>query len=286
MPEPNIYIYRYLVHIKERVFPLREPFSEMKMLLKIVCLVACLCLAKITDAAAVKRSDCDSQLPTVDEAAAGILILTDQELQGFPTVKNYSETYCRELPLRTKIFNTFKPCLKPFVRSLYAMVAKSIRKIGKDICGDDAKKAKAHREMECLNPETKPLFTNVTVKILGALHSVSQIDDSNNIIPGLCCVFKTWQEETIEILEPVCEIHGRKSSAKFFVELIRGLFEEATDLLCANYQGPDGCSAPNLMKILNEVYVNNNSTIETLEYKSPVVDLITILERMDEKLNV
>lgn len=257
------------------------------MLFKISCLVVCLCLSGNTEAAAVKPDDCDAQIPAVDEAAAQILILTDQELQGFPTVQNYSETYCHDLPIHIKTFNKFKPCLKPFVRSLYAMVAKSIRKIGKDICGDDEKKAKAHREMECLNPKTKPLFTDVTVKILSALHSVANISDSNNIIPATCCVFQTWQNETTEILEPACEIHGRRSSAKFFVGLIRSLFEEATDLLCSKYHGPDGCSTPDLKVIMDDVYFSNtNSTVEDISYKSPIVDLIAILERMDEKLNV
>jgi hypothetical protein len=92
-------------------------------------------------------------------------------------------------------------------------------------------------------------------------------------------------------MEAECARMGKPGSGLFMMNFFRALFVDAVDIMCGKYSKRSDCMGPKITQIMDQM-VRRRQNITSLPaadrfpFKSPVLPVLTILDRMDGKVNI
>lgn len=234
---------------------------------------------------AKKKVDCVAQKVLLDVAVDNMTMMMNEWETGFATIEEFNDDYCVPFQEWFKVFNIYKSCLKAFPRTLFAFVGTNIKKMHKEFCQTENKKSIAFNHLTCFKPSNKPFFSKISHRIKNFANFISNVADVDEMIPGFCCGYLNLTAGLDVEFEQECRRQGKPGSGRFMVDIVKALFVDAVDVMCGTHSKPEDCKSPKLVSLLDEM-VTQSQNVTTFPFKSPVIPVLKILQRMDGKVNI
>ena len=228
--------------------------------------------------------DCDSQKMLLDGAVDNMTMLLNEWETGFTSVEDLNNEYCIPFPEWFRVMNAYKRCLKAFPRTLFAFVGTNIKKIYKEFCMTEEKRIFAYSHLSCMKPSNKKFFTDISIQVRNFADFMSKVP-IDDVIPGFCCGYLNLTNDFEERFENECTRQGKQGSGRFISNIIKSLFIDSIDIMCGKYSKPDDCNEPRLGRMLDDMLTQSRNRTK-FPFKSPVVPVLKILDRMDGKVNL
>ena len=212
-------------------------------------------------------------------------MVVNNRVTGYSSIDEFDKQYCVPFNAWLRSYNSYKPCLAPFPRSLFSYVGTNMKKTHSDFCGE--KKQIAFDHLKCLSPETKPTFRRTGLQVLHFADFISKLPETNQIIPTFCCAYQKLTKLFEKRLEKLCSSKGYKGAGTFLIEILMAVMEDTVDMMCGAYQGSGECQQSVMQqRVSTMIKQARNVTTASFKFQSPIEPLILILERMDDSLTI
>ena len=185
-----------------------------------------------------------------------------------------------------KTISDYRPCLRAFPKQLFSMVLANAKKNVKSICTTSKQRTQLVDNLKCFTNETWPEFVQLGYDITSLVDYLANLDNIDNIIPGLCCGYHLIMEVGREKISSLCSQQGVGSSGpEYFLGLVQAAMSDAIDMMCGAYATIDMCEKKN-PDLVQEVKMAQNTTANNSYNHTMVIPFLKVIDRIDRETNL
>lgn len=186
--------------------------------------------------------NCSTWRSQVNEYGPRVFMVGDRSFVVPNSVDEIQDVTCPRIKeAGERLRDIFKSCLRPFPRTLAALVIRRARRTMRTKCNDRKEKALIMHHLSCLRPADKiGLFHDVIDEYSRQLVHIQGNVAPKNMLDVACCMYIDGRKHTREIARRFCDAEA----VTYAVKLIDDLMQEAMDLACSTYiRNNDKCIA-------------------------------------------
>lgn len=190
-------------------------------------------------------------------------------------------SFVRKIDQWNQPIKKYRSCLKGFQRSLYVIIATRIRKIQKSICSTDEKMDEAFNHAKCVTNETLPVFQHLAYQVRSLFTTLSALESSDDVIPGLCCGMHGFIDVARPKLHETCTPRTGPKTSDYLIGLVNQVFSDVLDMMCGRYPSLEKCKElqPEVTKKINNAFATAKPS------RTPIFNrFLTIMSQFDEAL--
>ena len=119
-----------------------------------------------------------------------------------------------------KVIEEYKPCLRTFPRHLFSIVLSDARKNSKRVCSTIENRIEAVENLKCVTNETFGQAAQVAHDITTFIKYVAKLNDTEEVIPSLCCGYHRLYEDAKNVVDKMCNDQGvGEKGTKYILDL-------------------------------------------------------------------
>lgn len=238
----------------------------------------------LSSAQSLSKEECDSRMKAMDTNIAKALLVYNNQMKPFTSVKEARETYCD--PMLTswlKTVSNFKPCLKNFQRTVFGIMVVNMKKVAKTTCNSDVDLQKAVTHSKCFTPNNVVALYEIANKFTIVVEHAYTRNSTSRMLNALCCGYHETVNRFSSEMNELCK--NQSVGAGTFIEsLVRGVTSESIDMMCSQYPNVDACAqkSPQVLKNVRKALSLNSP----LYSYTPFTSFVKIIAKLDEDLNI
>ncbi|KAI1286025.1 hypothetical protein HDE_11301 [Halotydeus destructor] len=202
------------------------------------------------------------------------------------TLAQMDEMVCNSLLADLKCIGDYRACVKPFPKTLFSLVLRSVRQSMKsNMCGSEAIKRQFVDAFRCLdNKANTGRFFLIYDKVSALLEHVGTTSSADDLMGPLCCVYHHYTTYAPVVVQAACPGQDTTKMANVTLNLLKSMFDDTIDLGCGPMSSLAACEAriPGLTGQMRTVFDGVNSSYKT----SPLIPLLNILDKLDSDLTL
>jgi len=233
--------------------------------------------------------DCFRELKVLNRSAIKIAFLFDPEVESYESPDDFKVKYCDPWPTWYKQVLGFKKCLRSLVRTMFVYGMRRMKTVYNQWCLNEKRRQLAYDHLTCMTKETKAEIIATKDMFYSVLDYISQLDDENDIIPGMCCATNEGTRVAKDMISKICDGKGLPDTPDYAVSLVTNTIAQMFDIVCgASYPSVEACwkTQPKIMEGIRYAIENPEEATHDMVFL-PVMDIIKrIAGSLDISLNV
>jgi len=223
--------------------------------------------------------DCPVRLIRVGQCLDKMLMVLDEGIASVPTKEAFNDRFCIPFNSYAKCVLEYRPCLRPFQRSVLSLVVYNSKLTYKKLCKTELNVNETWSHLECFTPDGQPVIDNIKNKMLGIIdYSVNSTSVENLLVRG-CCGVNALIESVVTQLDNYCLPRTGKASGQFVASLVTNIFHDILSMMCHNLPDVKTCQAkmPEEAQQIQQLLEHPNPSDSDL-----VLYLLKIIKKIDE----
>lgn len=267
---------------------LHNDSSNTKMTRSFLLLSLCICIVSCQkyypkSYGRLGQQECNKRLDKVESCVNKILMLADPEMVTIQTRDDLTAAYCDPFPMWLDCMSQYKPCLKPFHRSLFSMGALQAKKMYKKLCFDQEFLDDVVQHIQCLRPENKPTINRLMDTLISLMEYAGDLPPEDLMAFG-CCGGKMMSNFTEKEIDRVCMATTGLRTGQFIRQQVLRYAGDSITMgrnICIEFPDQTTCSIvrPDMYSDIMAMITNPKETDRQI-----VTSALTLLKKLDTKM--
>ncbi|KAI1304881.1 hypothetical protein HDE_01663 [Halotydeus destructor] len=235
-------------------------------------------LLVVSQASARSTFSCDSSIIDRSDNCIKHLLLFGRENVTVPrTVRELDNILCATVTPDLKCASDIRKCMSPFLKTIYNLVARGIRKGVKEFCGTREIKTRTVRLLRCFRNEDFAILFQEVNRVTAILEEVEQKAPTDALLPNLCCTVQQFLIYARNVIDKLCTKRKDDTITDFIFGVFNSLAGDAIDLGCGNYRTVEQCqqNLPDSVDRFNRIDGSDTKA------HTPIIPLLRILDRLN-----
>lgn len=232
----------------------------------------------------LSQEQCDERMTIMDRNFAKAILVFNPQLKPFLSTDDMKNNYCQPLFKDwLKEINKFKPCLKNFRRTVFALAVSNMKKTAKNQCEKPQALSEAVFHSKCFSTDNVKSLYEIANKFTVVIEHAYNSSDTTIMINKLCCGYNEALDRIREEINTLCTSTS-SGAGNFIQNLVRSVMSEAVDMICPQYPDVDSCKEKSLLIMRDAVLALNRN--RPLYPFTPFTSFVKVISKLDEDLNV
>ncbi|KAI1294743.1 hypothetical protein HDE_06046 [Halotydeus destructor] len=229
-----------------------------------------------------------SQLKAKADTCFQEALLYNRVPRQFPVnLAQMNQMVCNTINSNVQCIGNYRPCVKPFPRTLLNVVIRSIKRTLKDsVCGSDDIKGHFVDSFKCLRHGRHNIDTFFLIydKVAAIVDHVANDSDTEVLLPNICCAVHFAIAQADPVFKQACPGHDISQMSETTLNLIRSMFDDVMDLGCGGARDFGVCKQKygQVTRQVGRIWARTNSAHSS----SPLIPLFHVLDRLDSEMTV
>lgn len=223
--------------------------------------------------------DCGARLLHIGQCLDKMLLIVDEGISAFQTKDMFVESFCLPFNGWAKCALEYRPCLRPFQRSILSLIVHNVKVTQKMLCKSEVNLDETWAHLECLTPDGQPVIDNIKNKVLAVIDYAINGSTVEAFLHRGCCAINTLMDDVVYQLDDYCLPRTGKASGKFLASVITGTFNDVLSMMCGDLPDVHSCKLklPNETRQLQAILAHPEPAEQDV-----VVYLLSLMKKLDE----
>ena len=185
--------------------------------------------------------DCGVKLLRVGQCLDKMLLIMDDAVTMIESQDMFVQNFCLPFNGWAKCVLDYRPCLRPFQRSILSLIIYNTRLTSKKLCKTEYSLNETWSHLQCLTPDGQPVVDSIKNKVLSVIDYAINGTDAGSFLSRGCCAINTLMDDVVQQLDDYCLPRTGKASGKFVSSLISTTFNDILSMMCGSLPDVKTC---------------------------------------------